>query len=1513
MNNDVAISMTSSAFEIFAELIARVEAMALLNFPIRDLLEFQCWLATVPAPALDEFGMRVDSEATRGLELAGFRNRFQDLNVEVSCANCTSSGLSLLPTVLGLMKETDITSVLASRMKFLIQDAVVSDSFQTFLDRMLTDASKQCPHSADYTGDAFSIGAKYEDLPVPALSEVSIDTLQFVLATTVQVGFVVFTQMFSETEVTPQDALVEQTDFAIPENSNLLNFRDFQLGLPEFLESAFEELRSLITGTRVDPLTGQEDLSVNIFVRDILGSEGIFEWELDGISFGPEDLSLDLHSIRIEGLDSFTKFDVGVPVGDQTLSNDFAMEKLAIALDFGIRSGDASQNIKFSAQFDDISAAIPLFAAIDYDLLRKIQFGSLLSLPKLVPCFFSAIYGFSLPHMVVSVGTIHKPLFEGLMPETDASLTALVDTLFERYSAAMHESLPSVFDNAIRPAFNSLFAFYLEQNGSGCTNPLLDSLSMARKLMQSAAVPFLDFRDLFLSEDASKSLGGHGDGRYGDLIRSVWSLVENELLQVNPSGVDSPINKNVIAPLTESFSDIPGGVFFPGDFFNQEMEIALGPIPTGIDLRISDIRIENLDSVGNPFALLQPVLDRPSLINNTATIGATKPLRLGTKVLVGVSTGDTSLRNEFEISADMHTVTLVLAALLQISEYRFAAFPIGDAFELDCWLATMPPPALNVYGVRADGVERSAAMEQLELTMKQLKLNITCHDCSSPGMQELADLLSTPEATEELTTAANELIAFLTKLLGDGLVQNEIDRMLNDAAKRCPHSPDYQEGFNAVTYKGYELEAEEESISLAILVMSVAGCLVACLAVLIGAIRFVVRRRHAKWLKTLPNSQLMLIMQRQEKEEAKEAELNATTQSMFFSSDVPLLVRWIIPVILIGNIAFFLSGHLSLGAEVKIIIQIAGDTLKIEKFYQFSLAYSTVEIWQAGGKQLAVLILIFSGIWPYTKQIITLVLWFLPTQRCSISRRGSILLWLDTLAKWSIVDIFTLIVSIAAFRLSVKSPDYGFLTEDLYAFDIMVVPMWGLYANLIAQLISQVSSHFIIHYHRNIVHQANKAYRNKHHLIAASRMDLALTEGTDTTDDSNGDDPYGDKEDVLHQHAFSRPHRGESGKVITRGYVNSLVVFGAVAFSVLMIVGSILPSTGLEFLGVLGVAVESGQGWEQAYAKLSLFDLAQLLMNQARFTGGFEAYFGLGFLSALLVITVLIVPLVQTAVLMYQWFVPMTGRKRIRVSILVEVLQAWQYAEVYVISVVVATWQLGPISTFMINGYCYELQDTLDMLAYFGILKNEDAQCFRVDAKIESGSYVLLLAAVLLSLLNTCVMNSSKQYFRDRDDAVSREEMKDRMLHQLEGAKDEEEEDDALDKQAEEAASDYLEGRKEAEEYIKPVPVLFTDKFRWLLRGATPTEEMNGRAPVPPTGELMSQKPQPASEPSTSDDEQPSSFRGSTRNTSMDVDSVYLEGSFEVSPRKSSTMVAGDHARSPVSLKSLGSDEELHM
>ena len=69
-----------------------------------------------------------------------------------------------------------------------------------------------------------------------------------------------------------------------------------------------------------------------------------------------------------------------------------------------------------------------------------------------------------------------------------------------------------------------------------------------------------------------------------------------------------------------------------------------------------------------------------------------------------------------------------------------------------------------------------------------------------------------------------------------------------------------------------------------------------------------------------------------------------------------------------------------------------------------------------------------------------------------------------------------MIVALAAFRISIESPSQPFMPNDIYNINLMVAPMWGLYSNMTAQLVSQVSSHFILMYQRRIEASASAKF-----------------------------------------------------------------------------------------------------------------------------------------------------------------------------------------------------------------------------------------------------------------------------------------------------------------------------------------------------------------------------------------------------------------------------------------------------
>ena len=329
------------------------------------------------------------------------------------------------------------------------------------------------------------------------------------------------------------------------------------------------------------------------------------------------------------------------------------------------------------------------------------------------------------------------------------------------------------------------------------------------------------------------------------------------------------------------------------------------------------------------------------------------------------------------------------------------------------------------------------------------------------------------------------------------------------------------------------------------------------------------------------------------------------------------------------------------------------------------------------------------------------------------------------------VDVFVLLMTLASFRLSVESPDHlNFLPEGLYSISMLVVPLWGLYANMLAQLVAQISSHIIIHFHRKTA------------LAAARSQEVDWDSAPSNVDNTPG---------KLGAHSFKLDYEASSKHAIVRGSVHWIISAALLSFGILVVCGCALPSFGIEVLGLIGIVVESGNQFEQAETLYGVFGLATMIMEQARYLDTASDLVGLGTLASLLVITVFVVPLAQAASLLAQWYAPMTNKQRMRNTALNEILGAWQYMEVYVLSIIIAAWQLGGVSEYMINVYCDPLKSTLSSLSYYGILSLEDAQCFRVDSTVESASWILLAASLILYILNHFVTGASLQKAQDDD------------------------------------------------------------------------------------------------------------------------------------------------------------------
>lgn len=79
------------------------------------------------------------------------------------------------------------------------------------------------------------------------------------------------------------------------------------------------------------------------------------------------------------------------------------------------------------------------------------------------------------------------------------------------------------------------------------------------------------------------------------------------------------------------------------------------------------------------------------------------------------------------------------------------------------------------------------------------------------------------------------------------------------------------------------------------------------------------------------------------------------------------------------------------------------------------------EQWEAGIYPLAIMVVLFSGIWPFLKLIMLFLVWFVPTSKLSYKTREKILVILDALGKWSFFDCIILIFLIDGMGMDINA------------------------------------------------------------------------------------------------------------------------------------------------------------------------------------------------------------------------------------------------------------------------------------------------------------------------------------------------------------------------------------------------------------------------------------------------------------------------------------------------------------
>jgi hypothetical protein len=199
-------------------------------------------------------------------------------------------------------------------------------------------------------------------------------------------------------------------------------------------------------------------------------------------------------------------------------------------------------------------------------------------------------------------------------PGLDRIITDAADAAFDMYQGSLERTLPII----IRDLLNGLAKTYITSNPCPQVAP------------PSSDSAFIDFAALLANEGNT----------FGVIPALLENLLNSELLAINNQTGRPKINEVLIAPFTKKQSGTEGSLVFEGELFGGTRRVRVGGLDANVELRASDARIENLDTISTPLEILAPVLNQPYMLNNTATFGIDdRPLHFGLRFLLSL-TGD---------------------------------------------------------------------------------------------------------------------------------------------------------------------------------------------------------------------------------------------------------------------------------------------------------------------------------------------------------------------------------------------------------------------------------------------------------------------------------------------------------------------------------------------------------------------------------------------------------------------------------------------------------------------------------------------------------------------------------------------------------------------------------------------------------------------------------------------------------------------------------------------------------
>jgi hypothetical protein len=447
-----------------------------------------------------------------------------------------------------------------------------------------------------------------------------------------------------------------------------------------------------------------------------------------------------------------------------------------------------------------------------------------------------------------------------------------------------------------------------------------------------------------------------------------------------------------------------------------------------------------------------------------------------------------------------------------------------------------------------------------------------------------------------------------------------------------------------------------------------------------------------------------------------------------------------VPVLLLLNAGLFVWSNCSTGATVEphLVIkfpwelrwighkvfpgQVDADGVVAIKddVFNFTLITSLRHFWEGQAYALAVLIGVFSGMWPYVKLLTMMVLWFVPSTE---KLRGKLLHWLDVMGKWSLIDANVMCLMAVSFGFDTDTEVMGIGIHV----DIKVRPGWGVYSFVLATMASLSMSHYMTTLHSRAMERRE---------LSAPLLD-AMERPPHEALMSRAYAPFARRR----RYACSRLGQAAVWLVLSVTLAVNLLgmLFGTFEFKFSGLANLILPP-------------------EKRNTTYSIVSLGARL-PEACSKGGFLSN-GAGwgyFMTIMYFLFAMVVPLFMLVALVVLWAVPMTLSSTKRVFHLCQIVQSWAALDVLLVSLIAAVVEIGGLSASVLGDAFGSQQAAIckllkalprpllnAVLKAVGLppLDSELDECmlFRVDASLLDGCWMLVYSVAAWGICTHLIM-----------------------------------------------------------------------------------------------------------------------------------------------------------------------------